>query len=39
MSDLSEHVEFDKAYELNIGKSFQNGAKSSYHNFKCNKTK
>jgi hypothetical protein len=37
MSDLHEFVEFDKVYELNIGKSFQNGNKStSHHQFKCN---
>lgn len=39
MSDLNEHVELDKLYELNIGKSFQTGSKSSYHNFKCNSKK
>jgi hypothetical protein len=35
MSDLSEKIDFDKPYELNIGKTFQQGAKSSYHQFKC----
>ncbi|CAF0905284.1 unnamed protein product [Brachionus calyciflorus] len=34
MSDLGDHIEYEKQYELNIGKSFQSGAKSSYHHFK-----
>lgn len=38
MSELSDYAEFDKPYELNIGKSFLNGSKTSYHSFKCNFT-
>ena len=36
MAELSDFVENDKVYELNIGKTFQNGSKTSYHHFKCN---
>ena len=35
MSDLSDKIEFDKPYELNIGKTFQPGSKSSFHQIKC----
>ena len=35
MSELNDYVDYDKVYELNIGKSFQNGAKVSHHQFKC----
>lgn len=34
MSDLSEFTKPDCVYELNIGKSFTNGSKVSYHQFK-----
>jgi hypothetical protein len=36
MSEISDYIENDKTYELNIGKTFQNGSKISYHHFKCN---
>lgn len=35
MSDLASEIVEDKVYELNIGKSFQNPPKISYHQFKC----
>jgi hypothetical protein len=35
MSEISDYIENDKTYELNIGKTFQNGSKLSYHHFKC----
>ena len=38
MSELSDKIEFDKVYEINIGKSFKNDPKSSYHQFKCEKS-
>ncbi len=36
VSDLNDFIDYDKVYELNIGKSFQKGASTSHHQFKCN---
>lgn len=36
MTEFLSELEEDKVYELNIGKSFQNLPKTSYHQFKCN---
>jgi hypothetical protein len=35
MGDLNEFAKPDTVYELNIGKSFYPGNKSSFHQFKC----
>ena len=35
MTDLINELVEDKVYEVNIGKSFQNAPKLTYHQFKC----
>ena len=39
MAELSDFVEFDKLYELNIGQTFLSGSQPTYHNFKCKQIK
>ena len=35
VSEINDFIDYDKVYELNIGKSFQKGSTTSHHQFKC----